>query len=397
MIQNYLNCIGDKLNELSLKYEHIILMGELNSEMCEEAMNTFCNTYNLKCLVKEPTCFKSIEKPSCIDLILTNKALCFQHTSVIETGLSDFHMLTVTVFKSSFHKKEPKLFSYRNYKYFNNDNFRNDLLQEIHQVGLYNIGCEQFESLFICNLNKHAPLKRRYVRTNNSPFMHKELYKAIMVRSRLRNKSLKLKTIESREAYKRQRNYCVSLIRKTKKSIYENLSPNLITDNRKFWKQAKPYFSDKTPINNNITLLEDDEIVTDPSACAEILNNLFVNSIKNLDIDRGLHTVNITVITDDPVENAIEKFKRHPSITRINEEGFTQDKFSFQDVTKSDISLVIKNIDSSKSYQKENIPPKLLKESNDICALVIYNDINKNISQGKFSSNLKKSRYQPYF
>ena len=271
------------------------------------------------------------------------------------------------------------------------------MLQEIYQVGLYNIGCEQFESLFICNLNKHAPLKRRYVRANNSPFMNKELYKAIMVRSRLRNKSLKLKTIESKEAYKRQRNYCVSLIRKTKKSFYENLSLNLITDNRKFWKQVKPFFSDKTPINNNITLLEDDEIVTDPSACAEILNNFFVNSIKNLDIERGLHTVNITVITDDPVENAIEEFKRHPNITRINEEGFTQDKFSFQDVTKSDISLVIKNIDSSKSYQKENIPPKLLKENNDICALVIYNDINKNISKGKFPSNLKKADISPIF
>ena len=159
----------------------------------------------------------------------------------------------------------------------------------------------------------------------------------------------------------------------------------------------KPFFSDKTPINNNITVLEDDEIVTDPSACAEILNNFFVNSIKNLDIERGSHTDNITVITDGPVENAIEKFKRHPSITRINEKGFTQDKFSFQDVTKSNISFVIKNIDSSKSYQKENIPPKLLKENNDICALVIYNDINKNISKGKFPSNLKKSGYQPYF
>ena len=29
MIQNDLNCIGDKLNELILKYENIILMGEL--------------------------------------------------------------------------------------------------------------------------------------------------------------------------------------------------------------------------------------------------------------------------------------------------------------------------------------------------------------------------------
>ena len=151
---------------------------------------------------------------------------------------------------------------------------------------MHHIGYDQFESLFTCILNKHTPLKRRYVRASNSPFMNEPLYKAIMVRTRLRNKSLKLKTIESREAYKRQRNYCVCLIRKTKNSFYENLSHNLITDNRKVWKQVKPFFSDKTLINNNITLLEDNEIATDPSACAEILNSFFVNSIKNLDIGR---------------------------------------------------------------------------------------------------------------
>ena len=239
-------------------------------------------------------------------------------------------------------------------------------------------------------------MKRRYVRANNSPFMNEILYKAIMAQSKLRNKFLKLKTIESREAYKRQRNYCVSLIRKTKKRFYENLSPNLITDNRKFWKQVKPFFSDKTPINNNITLIEGNEIVTDPSACAEILNNFFVNSIKTLDIDRGLHTVNTEIIVD-PVEKAIEVFKSHPSIIRINQEGFAPNNFSFQYVTENDISLVIKNIDASKSYQKENILPKLLKDNDDICALVIYNDMNQNISKGQFPSNLKHADISPIF
>ena len=78
-ICSFLNCIESKLNELCLKYENIILMGDLNSEMSEERMKFFCNTYNFKCLVKEPTCFKSIDNPSCVDLILTNKSLCFQH------------------------------------------------------------------------------------------------------------------------------------------------------------------------------------------------------------------------------------------------------------------------------------------------------------------------------
>ena len=77
-----------------------------------------------------------------------------------------------------------------------------------------------------------------------------------MVRTRLRNMFLKAKTHEAVLNYKKQRNYCVFLLRKIKKSFYENLNPNLITDNRKFWKHVKPFFSDKTPYTNSITLLE---------------------------------------------------------------------------------------------------------------------------------------------
>ena len=39
--------------------------------------------------------------------------MSFQNTSVIETGLSDLHKLTVTVMKMSFSKQEPKIFYYR--------------------------------------------------------------------------------------------------------------------------------------------------------------------------------------------------------------------------------------------------------------------------------------------
>ena len=188
-------------------------------------MNIFGNTYYFKCLVKEPTCFKNINNPSCVDLIFTNKSLFFQHTKVIETGLSDFHRLTVTMMKSTSSKK-------------------------------------------------------RLIRANNSPFMTKELYEAIMMRSRLRNKFLKFKTAESKNAYKKQRNYCVSVLRSTKQSFYENLDPNLISNNRKFRKHVKPFFSNKTPFSNNITLLEKDDIVTDNTACAEILNIYFVIQLK---------------------------------------------------------------------------------------------------------------------
>ena len=122
------------------------------------------------------------------------------------------------------------------------------------------IECIHFEEIFLKTLNVHAPLKKRFLRANNSPFMNKQLCKAIMARSRLRNKYLKLKTNDSKNAYKKQRNYCVGLLKKVKKQFYVNF----VYDNKRFWKQIKPFFSDKSQSCNNITLVENNEIISDP-------------------------------------------------------------------------------------------------------------------------------------
>ena len=52
--------------------------------------------------------------------------------------------------------------------------------------------------------------KKRYVRGNQSPFMNETLTKAIMHRSKLRNKFLKKRTEENRRNYTKQRNLCVT-------------------------------------------------------------------------------------------------------------------------------------------------------------------------------------------
>ena len=43
-ISIFLDSIESKLNVLCLKYENIIIMGDLNSEICEERMDILCNT-----------------------------------------------------------------------------------------------------------------------------------------------------------------------------------------------------------------------------------------------------------------------------------------------------------------------------------------------------------------
>ena len=254
-----------------------------------------------------------------------------------------------------------------------------------------------FEHLFLATLNKHAPMKTKYLRANNSPFMNKELTKAIMVRSRLKNKSLKLKTTEAREAYKKQRNFCVSLLRRIKKNFYENLDPKLISDNKKFWKQVKPIiFSDKSPRNGNILLLEDDDIIRNPTKCAEIFNRYFISAIESLEIDRTLYTNN-KVYDSDPVELAIKKYKNHPSIIKIHQEGHLNNNFSFTPISQQDIHDIINNIDSSKAYQKENIPPKILKDNVDICAMTLTSDVNNCLKNGIFPDNLKYGDITPIF
>ena len=93
MIGDHLHSLGNYLNESCKRYENFIIIGDFNSET-KDAMQDFCSMYSLKNVVNKLTCFKNIDHPSCIDFILTNKPCSFQNTSVMETGLSDFHRLT---------------------------------------------------------------------------------------------------------------------------------------------------------------------------------------------------------------------------------------------------------------------------------------------------------------
>ena len=79
-----------KMDKLLPKYENLLMLGDWNSTVNEKSLANFCEMYNLENLIKEPTCFKSAENPSSIDIILTNKKLSFQNTMTIETGLSVF-------------------------------------------------------------------------------------------------------------------------------------------------------------------------------------------------------------------------------------------------------------------------------------------------------------------
>ena len=102
-----------------------------------------------------------------------------------------------------------------------------------------------FLGTFLKILGKYAPMKKKYLRANQAPFMTKEVRKAIMIRSKSRNKFLKDKNEQSRNDYWNQRNLCVALIRRTKQQYFSSLDLSLIADSKNSWKQSNHSFQTK--------------------------------------------------------------------------------------------------------------------------------------------------------
>ena len=170
-----------------------MLIGDLNAEESEPCPSQFLFEMNAKNIVKEPTCYKSLSNPSCIDLVITNSSSSFQNTKAISTGLSDFRKMVITVLKQTFQRSSPKELVYRDYKNFDRLTFKRELEEKLNQqINEY----KRFKQILLEVLHTHAPIKKKLLRANHVPYMTKALRKAIMKRSELENKYVKNKTNE---------------------------------------------------------------------------------------------------------------------------------------------------------------------------------------------------------
>ena len=78
-----------------------------------------------------------------------------------------------------------------------------------------NVNYKSITENFLEAIDKHAPLKKKLVRGNQAPFMNRDFQKAIYTRTRLKNKYWRDPSSENKLAYKKQRNLCVSIRRKS--------------------------------------------------------------------------------------------------------------------------------------------------------------------------------------
>lgn len=388
---DHLNEIGKNFDIILSDYDNIFCFGDYNAEAKNISLIEFCKTYELKHLIKEPTCFKNPDNPKCIDLILTNFPKSFQNSIAIDIGLSDFHKMTITVMKSYFPKQSPNVTTYRCYKTFSNDCFRDDVISGLIQNESLDKKLRKITKV----VDKHAPKKKKYIRGNQLPYMNKALNKAIMTRTRLKNKYFKNQNEINRNAYKKQRNFCVSLFRKEKRKYFRNFDIKKVTDNKQFWRAIKPAFSDKCIVNSNITLIEENEIISKDQNVADVFNKFFSNVVSDLEIPQveGI-TVNVEDI-ENPIKKAIVKYSKHPSILEINK--LSTKNFSFHSVSIEEIKKEISNLDVTKCCQVNDIPTKIVKENSDIFADIIFHNLNDCFINSVFPENFKTADVIPIF
>ena len=280
----------------------------------------------MKNLVNVNTCFKSLEKPHCIDLFLTNNYRSFLSTCALSSGLSDFHKLVVTVMKTTFPKANPKKIFYRKYKNFDVSNFSNHLIHHISAHAETRTSFKKFQEIILHELNIHAPWKQNFIRANEVPYMNKKLRKAIMTRSRLANEYHNTKSLT--ETFKKHKNYCNRLYKRERNIFFKNIDTNSITDNKKFWRTMSPFLTDKGTRNSSIKLIEETKIIIDDAEVAETLNTYFFHAESSLGISEPTDFISDDVVLNDPIDLIVHKFSNHPSI-RIIKAMYESSSFAF--------------------------------------------------------------------
>ena len=84
-ITYFLSHVSKAIYKFMVNYENMIILGDINVNTSEEIMKDFCQMYNFRNLINEPTCFKNANNPSSIDAILTNRQSCFHDSTTIRT------------------------------------------------------------------------------------------------------------------------------------------------------------------------------------------------------------------------------------------------------------------------------------------------------------------------
>ena len=159
---------------------------------------------------------------------------------------------------------------------------------------------------------------------------------------------------------------------------------------------VKPFFSDKGPTRQKITIIENDKIIVNNKEISEIFDKFFFSIVAKLNIlryeDLSVNSAN----SEDPLENLVIKYKNHPSIRAILDK-FPNTSFSLKAIYKKDIEKDILNLSVAKASQDSDIPTKIIKKNSDIFSDILFKEFNKSLEICKYPFCMKMANVTPVY
>lgn len=227
--------------------------------------------------------------------------------------------------------------------------------------------------------NKHVLLKKRNDVRKPVPFMNKDLRKSIYKKRMLHNVYKKHRDFKSWEKYRIQRN----LVNKIKKQSVKNYFMERCVGGPKskdFWPTIKPFLTNKgCKFVKNITLNENDQIMTNQKDISDVFNNFFTNVAKDIGKD------------SIPIDSC------HPSVSVIKQisNNAESGKLIFEPITEEFVEKQIKNISIKKATGIDEISPKILKMASPVIKMPISQLLNKPFKTSTFPDKLKIAQVVP--
>ena len=358
----------------------------------------------MKNIVSQPTCFKS-EKPTSVDVVISNVFKRLQCVFCYDTGLSDFHHMVLFATKIHVITRKPRKIMYRSYKFFDKSNYVKDLSMAPFHVG------EVFDDIndayWFCEnlmrdvINEHAPVKHRVVRHAQVPYMNGELRRAINYKNMLRRKYEKNKNSVNWQTYRTYRNKVVRL-RKQSKSKYLGEKCNDTNNSKVFWSIVKPLISDKCKVGQEHIVLNNNDIIVNesPDVC-NIFNKYYNNVATNIGQDpREITCYDKDADFDVYMNKVLQMYSDHPSINAIQSSQpnmSSTSAFCFKKVSHNDVCKRLEKLKDRKSPGYDNIPPKLVKIGASVLCYPLQHLINKSVDSSVFPDALKNAEIIPVF
>ena len=377
--------------------KEIIMLGDVNINLLQtpNCLSDMFDVYGLSNMINSPTCYKSTRGTLIDPVVVLNDKRFFQAINV-QCGMSDWHNLVGCVTKINLPRVAPKTIVYRSYKDFDNDAFTKDMSYAPFHVNeiFDDVNDKYWFVSKLCSdvINKHAPMKKRVLKSSHVPYMNSKLRKQMYKRNNARNKYVKQRTDYNWNIYRMERNKTTAMRRESIKNFFVSRCSSA-TNPSDFWKCIRPFLSFNSQVYSDINLNEDGQVTTNPTEVSGLMNEFFANVASGIGMEDSIH------ITENSnwLGEIFARHENHPSVQAIAEVSAGADEFpfNFKKITTETVKKKLQQIKPNKATGYDNIPPKLAQRTSSETAAAIAHVINSSFATEVFPDDLKLAEIVP--